>query len=87
MLVSNSFGSGEMYVDFFLNQKNKNEKISFGELPQEKIWPEGIYAGLEGEFAKLINDKNILAEMSVRDRMTKNLGQKVVVIKVVGYEK
>lgn len=81
VLVSNAFGSGEMYVNFFLNKRDRNEKISFGELPQGENWENGIYAGLEGEFEQIINDKNIVAEMKIRDRVTKSLGQKVVIVK------
>ena len=83
-MVSSAFGPGEMYIDFFLNEKNRNEEISFEELSQGEDWEEGIYAGLEGEFEQIINDENILAEMKIRDQVTKNLGQKVVIIK---YEK
>ena len=48
-----------MYVDFFLNQRDKNEKIGFGELPQDIIWPEGVYAGLEGEFEETVNKRTV----------------------------
>ena len=87
ILISNAFGSGEMYVDFFLNEKDKNEKVSFGELPQGEIWEEGIYAGLEGELEQMFNNREILAEMEISDQITKDLGQKVVVFKVDKYEK
>lgn len=87
VLVSSAFGPGEMYVDFFLNQKNKNGKISFDELPQDSVWPEGVYAGLEGEFEKTVNKRTVLAEMEIRDKITKNLGQKVIVVEMEKYEK
>lgn len=82
--VSSMFGPAKETVAFFGRDKLSNKNIKFGSLPDKPVsyWPEGVYAGLSGEFLNL-RKIDMLAKLHLRDKLAQGKGDDILVVRKI----